>query len=403
MRTYQFICILILLVSGCKVAQRTTTDSASESTDNTLAAKDELDSLVDQPTPKYWITSMKDTLISLNEEVDIEISRLIPDTFKIMAVGDIMNGTSFPNTSYLPPNNGKSLWSSSCATLQSADLTFGNLEGTILNGEGDPKKCSNPKSCFLFKMPAYMAENFSHCSFDLMSTANNHANDFGSVGRKATALALDSFQIAHAGSIDKHFTIIKRNHLKIGMVAFAPNKGTLTFYDEQYASSLVKKLDSLVDIVIVSIHGGAEGAKNQHVTNATEFYYGENRGNIHAFSRSMIENGADIILGHGPHVPRAIDIYQNRLIVYSMGNFLTYGRFNLKNENAFAPILEANLNGNGEFLNGQIHSFIQSYTLGPLVDEKKRAALKIKELSEEDFPESDIYIDEEGIISYLHR
>ncbi|MEQ8550224.1 MAG: CapA family protein [Cyclobacteriaceae bacterium] len=403
MRIDRLICILILFLSGCKIAQRSATDSASKSDDDNLIVKNEIDSLIKESTPTYWITSTEDTLTSLNEEVDIKISRLIPDTFKIMAVGDIMNGTTYPNTSYLPPNNGKSLWNSSCATLQSADLTFGNLEGTILNGEGDPKECSNPKSCFLFKMPVYMAENFSHCSFDLMSTANNHANDFGSVGRSATAFALDSFQIAHAGSVEKHFTIIKRNHLKIGMVAFAPNKGTLTFYDEQYASSLVKKLDSIVDIVIVSIHGGAEGAKNQHVTDATEFYYGENRGNIYAFSRSMIENGADIILGHGPHVPRAIDIYQDRLIVYSLGNFLTYGRFNLKNENAFAPLLEANLNGNGEFLNGKIHSFIQSYTLGPLVDEKKRAALKMKKLSEEDFPESEIYIDEEGIISYLHR
>ncbi|MFT5641493.1 MAG: poly-gamma-glutamate capsule biosynthesis protein CapA/YwtB (metallophosphatase superfamily) [Cyclobacteriaceae bacterium] len=339
----------------------------------------------------------------MEEEVDIEITRLLPDTFSLMAVGDIMNGTNYPNKSYLPLNQGSSLWNSSCDLLKSADLTFGNVEGTILNGEGQLKNCNNPKTCYLFRMPVYMTKNFSDCGFDLMSTANNHANDFGEEGRSATAQALDSFNIAYAGSTTKHFTILKKNHLRIGLVAFVPNKGTLTFYDENYAQSLIQELDTLVDIVIVSIHGGAEGAKNQHVTNAPEFYFGENRGNIYDFSRKMIDSGADIILGHGPHVPRAIDIYKDRLIVYSLGNFLTYSRFNLKNENALAPILHANLNAEGIFLSGKIYSFRQSYTLGPLFDDRNRAALKIKGLTEEDFPESQIYIDEEGIISYLQN
>jgi len=397
---YWFI-IIVLCFYSCKTL-KTTSPTVTASANLTEEIIDTLKQKK-ETLPSFWITKKNDTLYSLLEEIEINIERLLPDTFSVFAVGDIMNGTNYPNSSYLPPNMGKTLWGQSSDLLSHADITFGNLEGTLLDGEGNPKNCNNPKACYLFRMPGYMASNLHSSGFDLLSTANNHANDFGLEGREATAQILDSIGINHAGSTDKHFTIIKKNHLKIGLIAFAPNKGTLTFYDENYAIELISKLDSLVDILLISIHGGAEGAKNQHVKNATEYYYGENRGNIYAFSRLAIDHGADLIIGHGPHVPRAIDVYKNKLIAYSLGNFLTYGRFNLKNENALAPILELNLNSQGAFLDGRIHSFIQSYSLGPLKDSKMRASKKIKKLSEEDFPDSQIIIDEEGIISYLQN
>ena len=72
-------------------------------------------------------------------------------------------------------------------------------------------------------------------------------------------------------------------------------------------------------------------------------FYGENRGNAYAFARMAIDAGADVVLGSGPHVTRAVDLYKNRFIAYSLGNFCTYGMFNLDGPNGMAPLLALNI------------------------------------------------------------
>ncbi|RED95607.1 CapA family protein [Marinoscillum furvescens] len=394
-----FAVLLALLLSQCKVSTPT---ASSDTKVVNLPDTTRLDTLEKITTP-LLITQNGDTLDSLFQEVDIAVYRLLPDTVTFAAVGDIMMGTKFPNTSYLPKANGEYLWDDSRELLRSADITFGNLEGTVLDGKGDQKNCSNPKACYLFKMPVRLTSNLVDAGFDLISLANNHANDFGAPGRASTLRTLDSLGIAAAGSTERPYTITKIGHLKIGLVAFAPNRGTLTFYDEQRAKSIVNHLDSLTDIVVVSIHGGAEGSKNMHVTRETEYYYGENRGNIYAFSHQMIDAGADIIFGHGPHVVRGIEVYKNRMIAYSLGNFLTYGRFNLRGPNAEAPVLEVKTNAEGKFLSGQIHSFRQSYSYGPQKDAALRAMRSIRQLTDEDFPENPITVDDTGRIIYIQN
>jgi hypothetical protein len=395
--SYFLIILLILALESCKVLVKTQSNTPNPPAADTILTIDTI------PSQNLLITQKGDTLDSLFQEVEISISRLLPDTVKIMAVGDIMMGTKFPNESFLPGGNGEYLWDHTRELLKSADITFGNLEGTMLDGEGEPKKCSNPKVCYLFKMPTRLGANLVDAGFDLLSIANNHANDFGPTGRKSTQNLFDSLNIVAAGAVEKPFTSTKIGHLKVGFVAFAPNTGTLTFYDEQRAVRIVKELDSLNDMVIVSIHGGAEGSKNMHLTKQREFYYGEDRGNIYEFSHKLIDNGADIILGHGPHVVRAIEVYKERIIAYSLGNFLTYGRFNLRGVNGEAPLLEISTDPEGRFIEGQIQSFYQSYNLGPRKDDQNRALRSIKKLSEEDLSENQIKIDDAGRIFYIQR
>ncbi len=346
---------------------------------------------------------MRDTLSSLEEEVDISLARLIPDTVTIAAVGDIMMGTNFPNTSYLPKDTGRYLWNGVRNILQEVDIAFGNLEGTILNEGGEQKECNNPKLCYLFRSPEYLAENFRESGFDLMSLANNHANDFGKEGRLNTQRVMDSLGIGHAGSVDQPFIIKKIGHLKVGFCAFAPNRGTMSIHQPEKMKATIQHLDSLSDIVIASFHAGAEGAKNQHVTRKREFYYGEDRGNVYEMAHQMIDNGADVVLGHGPHVVRAIEVYNKKIIAYSLGNFLTYGRFNLRGPAGEAPLLEIKTTADGNFLKGQIHAFRQSYSLGPRNDMKLSAIKSIQRLSLEDFPNNQITIDDLGRITYFEN
>lgn len=400
MKKLIWILVIIIFFEQCKSLR-----TVSPPKDDQQVAKIDTtstDSLV-KDTVTYYITQKGDSLTRLDSVVNKRVGRVLRDTITIKAVGDIMMGTNFPAPSYLPPKMGEKLWSNVSQTLKNADFTFGNLEGVILDDGGEQKECKNPKACYLFRTPERYAFHFQKHGFDMLSLANNHANDFGKTGRTNTQSVLDSLGIAHAGSEENPKATIIEKGIKIGFLAMAPNKGTVSIHNEKLALTIVSQLDSLTDIVVVSLHIGAEGSKNQHITREREYYYGEDRGNVYQFSRLLIDNGADVILGHGPHVVRAIDIYKERFIAYSLGNFLTYGRFNLRGPNAFAPVLKLALDSKGRFISGNIESFIQDYSLGPIKDNRRRAALKIKELTEIDFPESSLLIDEKGKISYLNR
>ncbi|MDX1630169.1 MAG: CapA family protein, partial [Fulvivirga sp.] len=285
--------------------------------------------------------------------------------------------------------------------LQNADVTFGNLEGVILNEGGDPKYCKNPKLCYIFRSPEYMVQNLKDAGFDVLSTANNHAGDFGDPGRKNTMRVLDSLEIAHAGLTSRPYTLFTVDGIKYGFAAFAPNTGTTSIHDHDNARRIMMHLDSLSDITIVSFHGGAEGSKYQHVNRQTEYFYGENRGNVYQFAHDLIDAGADIVFGHGPHVTRAVEVYKNRFIAYSLGNFCTYARFNLRGDNGLAPIIKLHTLRNGEFIKGEVIPIIQRAPGGPEIDIEKRVIKKLQYLTQKDFPEVPINIDDTGIITYI--
>jgi hypothetical protein len=111
----------------------------------------------------------------------------------------------------------------------------------------------------------------------------------------------------------------------------------------------------------------------------------------------MVDNGADIVLGHGPHVTRAIDCYKGKFITYSMGNFATYGRFSLSGVSGIAPIYKLYINKHtGDFIKGEVVSIQQLGEGGPTVDPNKQVLAEIKRLCAMDFPEVLWQINEDG-------
>lgn len=312
-----------------------------------------------------------------------------------------MFGTTFPSARFLPAHDNPLVLLGDLAdTLAKSDITFGNLEGSFLD-EGEPaKKCRDTTICYLFRMPERYAGALAVAGFDILSLANNHFGDFGIPSRIRTMQLLDSLGIEYAGLIEKPYSIFSRGSLVYGFCAFAPNAGTVSIINIPEAEALVRKLKDTCDIVIVSFHGGAEGAEYQHVTRKEELFFGESRGNVYEFSHRMIDSGADVVFGHGPHVTRAIEVYRNRFIGYSLGNFCTYGRFNLSGPNGIAPVIILNINTSGKFLSGRIIPVFQVYNGGVRVDPEKRVIRKIKELTSADFPESVINISDNGEITY---
>ncbi len=322
------------------------------------------------------------------------------DTLSIIGVGDIMMGTNYPENK-LPASDGSFLMRDVEAVLRNADVTFGNLEGTLLDEGGTPKTCRDPKVCYAFRTPVRYVNNLVSAGFDMMSLANNHAGDMGDLGRKSSMKTLEDAGILHAGQLNQKTVVFDKEGVKYGLVAFAPNSNCVPLNDLSGARELVKQLSAEVDIVIVSFHGGAEGAQYQHVPRTTELFHGENRGDVYKFSHELIDAGADIIFGHGPHVTRGIEVYKNRFIAYSLGNFCTYRGISVSGINGLAPIIKVYTNKKGEFLQGKITPTFQTYGVGVQIDTEKRITKIIQELSKKDFPESPIRIAEDGLISYL--
>lgn len=322
-----------------------------------------------------------------------------PDTITVIGVGDIMMGTNYPTSAGLPANNGADLLREVTPILQNAEVTMGNLEGVLLDEGGTAKTCRDPKVCYVFRSPVSYVNNLAAAGFDIMSLANNHAGDFGDVGRKSSMKALDGVGIFHAGLTTTPYVVFEKNGVRYGFTAFAPNSGCLSLNDLPAAKKIITTLDSLADVVIVSFHGGAEGPQHQHVPRKNEIFYGENRGNVYEFAHSLIDSGADIIFGHGPHVTRAIEVYKNRFIAYSLGNFCTYSGINVNGVNGLAPIIKVYATPSGEFIKAKITSTNQIARSPVQIDDQKQVLTRIQQLAREDFPESSLKITDEGWVN----
>ncbi|MBI3510788.1 MAG: CapA family protein [Bacteroidetes bacterium] len=334
--------------------------------------------------------------LALISSISFSLTAQQKDTITIAAVGDIMQGTNYPGKEYLAPNDGRDLLSPVKDILRSADLTFGNSEGTFLDSGGTVKSCSNPKICYAFRQPEHYAKYLADAGFDLVSVANNHVGDFGEEGRKGTMRALDSAGIYYAGLVSKPYVIFEKGGIKYGFCAFAPNTGTMDINDLDSAKKIVAYLDSRADIVIVSFHGGAEGESRDHVLRAHEIFLGEDRGDVYAFAHGVIDAGADLVFGSGPHVTRGAEVYKDRFIAYSCGNFCTYNRFNLKGKCGHAPIVMVKVDRHGKFLGGKIIATKQEGEGGPVPDPANSVINEMIALSTNDFPESKLVIEADG-------
>lgn len=337
-----------------------------------------------------------------------------------------MLGTTYPDETggRLPPGDGVELLAEVTPALAAADIAFGNLEGPLIDG-GVSEKCERmaaakaaaanqgkkPKkgkkakkaklkkgTCWAFRVPTRYGQHLKDAGFDVMSLANNHAFDFGEEGRESSMKTLDALGIVYSGPIGKvaHLTA---NGLKVDVIAFATSPVSHDLNDLDAAKALVAQSVATADIVVISFHGGAEGAGRGHVPNGMEKLYDEKRGDLRLFTHAMVDAGADLVLGHGPHVVRGMEIYNGRLIAYSLGNFATYGGMNLKGPLGITLILEARIGTDGAFLDGRVIPVRQSSPGGPRLDKKKEVIPLLKKLSKEDFGATAIRVADDGTLS----
>ena len=351
-----------------------------------------------------FINNSKISNISKNDTPKIDKHNKKTE-FTIIGVGDIMLGSNYP-FEYLLPKNDANILQNTQNILKNADITVGNLEGTLFDNDGTPNSCHNPTVCYVFRMPLRYGTYLKQAGFDYLSIANNHSNDFGEIGIKETMKNLDNLGIKYSGIKDiTESAILEKDGKKFGFISFSPNSATVKLNDYNYAKKLISELKSKVDIVIVMFHGGAEGANAEHITKRHEIFHGEDRGNVYEFAHFAIDNGADVIFGQGPHVARAVELYKNKFISYSGGNFATFGKINISGSMGIAPIFKIRIDNKGDFISGEIIPVRQTYkSLGPFIDSEKLAIKKIISLNKSDFPNGNgLSINEEGKINKINN
>jgi hypothetical protein len=253
-------------------------------------------------------------------------------------------------------------------------------------------------SCYVFRSPTRYAAYLREAGFDVMSLANNHAQDFGDPGRDSSMQALSAVGIRHSGR-EGDVAEWEVKGRRVALVAFAPNVGSHQLNDLVRAQQVVAELAARNDIVIVSFHGGAEGEGASKLPFTREIYYGEDRGDVVEFAHAVIDAGADLVLGHGPHVLRPLELYRDRLIAYSLGNFATYYGISVSGIRGIAGVLVARLTDDGRFLDGHFESTVQIRPAGPSVDPAGRGAALLRELTAEAFPQGQLNIEPDGRIS----
>ena len=179
------------------------------------------------------------------------------------------------------------------------DLTIANFEGTLTDSDEREDKT------FAFKAPASYASILTSGSVEAVNTANNHSHDYGEQSFNDTLAALDDAGIVHFGYDETAVTDVKG--IKVGLV------GIYELYDhlereQQLKDNIAKVKADGAQLIVVIFHWG----------NETETVPDSNQTTL---GRIAIDEGADLVCGHHPHVLQGIETYKGRNIVYSLGNF----------------------------------------------------------------------------------
>lgn len=319
----------------------------------------------------------------------------LPTTLTLHAVGDIIPGTDYQR--YRLPQDWQTLFGGVLYQLQEADVTFGNFESTLTEVSRSAKDTSRP-NVFAFRTPPWYASVLRAAGFDVLSVANNHSFDFGEQGFADTIANIELEAMKAVGRKGEIVYTTAKDDITLAFIGFSHLSQHNTVHDLDTAAALVQEAKANADIVVVSFHAGKEGSDATYARDETEYFFSENRGNTVRFSRTVIDHGADLVLGHGPHVPRALELYQGRLIAYSLGNFLGYRTLSTVGPLGVSLILRANLNAEGEFLNGQIIPVALDRNGIPYLDDHFKGVVLVRSFTRRDFPDTPLDIDDLGYI-----
>jgi hypothetical protein len=281
----------------------------------------------------------------------------------------------------------------------SLDIMSGNLEGVMSESNKYESKCvkMGTLNCITLKGSPDFATMLKQEGFDVLNIANNHSFDFGTFGFMDTQKALDNVGIEHTGAKGK-IALIKTPKGTVAFVGFAQNYQLNSLLSENEITAMISKARKQADIVIAIIHAGGEGSSYLMVPEGSEIYLGENRGDTQKITHTMIDAGADMVLGSGPHVLRGIEIYKEKIIAYSLSNFFASNKLLTRDFLGISGILVVNIEPNRTIRSVKVVPARLNPADGtPKLDQNGAAIRLINYLSRENFAKDGILLDENGV------
>ena len=283
-----------------------------------------------------------------------------------------------------------------------ADLALINVEGAIGDGPA-PRKCKRSShSCFAFRQPTSTAEALRR-AFDsttqvVGNVANNHSHDAGGEGRETTIALLEQAGV-HVTGVDTLATpVALPSGDTVAVLGFYTDASTPDARDLAAVHRYVSRAVDRWGTVIVTMHLGAEGPTAQRTRNANEIFLKESRGNPVAFADAAFNAGATLVIGHGPHVLRAGEWHGDRLVLYSLGNLLTYGPFKLHDPTDRGAVACATIDSVRHVASAELRATKQIWTGVLQPDSTARAFRLVDSLSALDFPETGVTVDSTGAL-----
>ncbi|PZV13912.1 MAG: poly-gamma-glutamate biosynthesis protein [Leptolyngbya sp.] len=318
----------------------------------------------------------------------------VPVALTLKAVGDIIPGTDYRG--YRLPSDWQYLFRGVQYHLGEADIVFGNFESTLTEVPHSAKDTSRGNT-FAFRTPPWYASVLKEAGFDVLSVANNHSFDFFEQGFNDTIAHIEAAGMQAVGRKDE-ILYVEAQGLTVAFIGFSTYSYHNRVQDLEGAIALVQTAKAQADIVVVSFHAGKEGTDATVTRDQTEYFFSENRGNVVQFSRTVIDHGADLVLGHGPHVPRALELYNGKLIAYSLGNFVGYRSLSTVGPLGTSLILQLDLDAQGNFVGGQIIPVALDRNGVPYLDDHFGGVTLVRQFTQRDFPNTPLEIDDLGYI-----
>ena len=262
-----------------------------------------------------------------------------PSTVTICAGGDVMLGSNLdtawaraarlPGVTTLLPDP-ETLLAPLRPLVADADVVLVNVEGAIGTGAA-PSKCRPGSTrCYAFRQNPDVAaalRRFPDRAQVAGNVANNHAMDAGAAGFEETVRHLRDAGVHVVGGDTVPTLVPLPDGDSLALLGFSVFSAGPDARDLAGLARHVRRAAAAYARVVVSLHVGAEGVGAQRTPDATERFAGEDRGNPVRIAHTALDAGADLVIGHGPHVLRAIELRGDALVSYSLGNLLTYGPF----------------------------------------------------------------------------
>jgi len=281
-----------------------------------------------------------------------------------------------------------------------AQVVLVNVEGAIGTGPA-PRKCApRSKNCFAFRQPTAAAKALRRLADSsgvvVGNIANNHSRDAGDDGRDATVAHLGAAGVLVTGNDTIATSVPLPSGDTIGILGFYTDSATPDARDLDAVRRHVERATAQYGTVIVTMHLGAEGPAAQRTRDAVERFLNADRGNPVAFANAAFDGGATLVVGHGPHVLRAGEWRDDRLVLYSLGNLLTYGPFNLRNPTDRGAVACVTIDSARHVSAAELRPTMQRWPGVLVPDLTKRAWVLIDSLSALDFPRTGVAVDSTG-------